>query len=273
MSKFQHHFTPLSPATTAEENAALIIHRAVPFITKSQNELMIRYLGDPLQIRIIAVTATQEAANHPDFSKWMKQIVETSLTAIRLSVDAAAEPIYNGDGFLNLMYEADDPLPIYPAVVSLTGNPDYVFDFDQMLGVYQAIANRTVAPIAALLAEAQMPAVPPHYRVLSLVRAVELLFPDESERSSALDRFNGQFQNFGVSTRPLRNALPEIRNRCAHGRGRGRNDPEPFVGIGYNEATLIPLARLLRSIVAYGLIERHGLQMGGMVHVPENLAT
>lgn len=273
MPAYEHHFTPLSPPTTQEENGLLSTLGMLNFETQSGHILVLRYLGFAEQIRVIAVTATEDAVRHERFAKWMKQIVETALTAIRLSVDPMAEPFYHGDAFVNMMYQSDDPEPGYPAVITETTNEHFRLSIGQTLGVFQAIATSELAPIAALLAEGQMPTIPPHYRVLSLVRAIELLYENGRERSDALDEFQAQFAALGISQRPFRTALPEIRNRCAHGRGRGRNQPSPFTGIGYGEASLRALTLLLRSVVARGIQLRHGLQFRGAIYQPDGSET
>lgn len=186
--------------------------------------------------------------------------MENAITALRLTVDQEASPLFMGDGFINLMYESVDAEPSYPAEISFQRNPAYRLDKDCIVKAYDVVnRDRQLALVAALLAEGQVPSIPPHYRVLSLIRAVELLYPEKLERSAALSAYEQEFAGLGISHQQFKNAIPQLRTRCAHGRSRGRSNPEPFVGIGYNEPSLTPLLRLLRRVVTNGLKERYGV--------------
>jgi hypothetical protein len=262
MAAFEHHFMPLYPPLETGSYLKLQSQGLINFETGSGHTLFVRFLCLDEQVRVIAVTVPEPAARHQDLPKWMKQIVEGALSAIRLSVDREAAPLFTGDGFINLMYQSDDPEPRFQFEIAFPRNPEYSLNINHVLGVFGAICNRTLAPIAALLAEGQVPTIPPHYRVLSLIRAIELLYSDERELSGALDHFQYHFTKLAISDQPFRNALPQLRTRCAHGRSRGRTNPEPFVGIGYNERHLMPLLGLLQSVIARGLRTLHGLEMG-----------
>ena len=192
--------------------------------------------------------------------------MESAISALRLSVDPEAAPLVAGNGFVNLMYQSDEQEPRFEVIIGFPRNPDYRLNIDRVLGVFEAISNRALGSISALLAEGQVSTIPPQYRVLSLIRAVELLYPNERDRTVALSRFNAHFAELGISPQPLANALPQLRTRCAHGRSRGRQNPEPFVGVGYNEPHLPSLLTLLQSIVAHGIRELHGLEFGGVQH-------
>lgn len=266
MPAFDHHFMPLHPPLEGDRYLQLQSQGLIVYRTNSGHDLHVRFLCLDEQVRVIAVTIPEGASGHEDQSKWMKQIMENAISALRLSVDPEAAPIITGNGFINLMYQSDEPEPRYQVVIAFPRNPDYRLNINHVLGVFEAISNRDLASISALLAEGQVPAIPPHYRVLSLIRAVELLYPDERDRGVALSQFDAHFAELGISPQPLANALPQLRTRCAHGRSRGRQNPEPFVGIGYNEPHLLSLLTLLQSIVAHGLRELHGMEIGGVQH-------
>jgi len=191
----------------------------------------------------------------------MKQVIDTAISALSLTQAPEASPIFHGDGFFNLMYQSDDPEPSYQILMRLVRDPNYRLDINNLCGVYVAICNKQLAPIAALLAEGQVPSIPPHYRVLSLIRGLELLYEDERERNLALEAFEDHFAGLQISAAKFVNALPQLRTRCAHGISRGRDNPEPFVG--YNERNLLSLASLLRSVLAHGLYSKHGLLVMG----------
>ncbi len=254
---YEHHFTPLHPLTE-EERGALQVMATINFDTRADHKLMVRLLGTSSSIDVIAVTIPTVARDAPERLKWMTQIVETAITALRLSGDPETQPLFVEEGFFNCMYESDDPEPTCPITFQYHRHPEYKVNVGSILGIWGAIANKRVNSIAALLAEAQVPSLPPHYAVLSLIRAIELLWPDAGLRTAALDSRQEEFAALGISTRLFRNALPEIRSRCAHGQGRG--EAAPYFGIGYNNTNLRPLKRLLGSIVVAGLKELHGVE-------------
>ena len=206
----------------------------------------------------MAVTLPEKLRDHADRNKWLRQIMETSITSIRLSYDQNAQPFFIDNGFLNVMYQSDDPEPSYPLVIQPTINSDWRVNENHVLGVFGAIHGKVKSDVAALLAEAQVQSLPVHYSVLSLMRAIELLWPEDKDRNAILDAREEEFATIGISDQLFRNALPRIRNRCAHGRGRGRE--EPFVGLGYS-SPLYPLAKLLGSIVSRGLRDNFGIEM------------
>ena len=268
MPAFDHHFMPLHPTVEGDDYKALESKGLITFATQAGYELTVRFLCLREQVRIIAVTVPRAAASHKDLHKWMKQIMETAISALRLSVEPEANPVYTASGFISLMYQSDDPEPKYQVRFGTTVNPDYRLSIEHVVGVFGAISTKALAPIAALFAEAQMPSLPIHYRVLSLVRAIELLYEDERQRAAVLDAFEPHFAKLNISDQPFRSALPQIRTRCAHGRSRGRTNPRPFVGIGYNETELRPLFDLLRSVVAHALSNVHKLTLAGVEHQP-----
>lgn len=265
MAAFDHHFMPLSPPPRTEEECKnLTPLGTINADTKIGHILTVRFLGTQRGISVIAVTIPESVANHEDQNRWMRQIMETSLTAIRLTYDPSAEPVYSGHGFASLLRQSDDPEPEYAVTISYVNNSDWSIDINNVIGSYQQIHESLRSPVATLLAEGQIPSMPPHYRVLSLIRAAELLWPDERIFNSILDTRNAEFLALNLSKRHFRSALAEIRTRCAHGRSRGRSNPHPYFGIGYNEQ-LGPLIKLLSSIIVQGLsdagvqiVERYG---------------
>lgn len=259
MPDYAHHFVPLFPPLSAEELPTLETLGLIRMDTSAGFTLVCRLQGCAEQIRVIAVTEPRGADQHPDHSEWHKQLVENAITAIRLSVDSEAHPIYTADGFITCWCEDDNAEPTYSLALMFDHNPDYRLNVRNVIGVYGEISNREAAPIAALVAESQFAPIPPHYRVLSAIRAIELLHQDEHARNAVLDTYEDGFRALNISTSPFRAAFYQLRTRCAHGRSRGRVNPEPFVGIGYNEPALVPLLNLLKTIVVDGLRERFGM--------------
>ena len=260
MPAYEHHFMPLDPPpASAEEREAVTTLATLNYDTLAGETLVVRFMGTTaLGVQTMAVTLPEAVRDHADRNKWFRQIMETSVASIRLSYDPNAQPFFTGTGFLNVMYESDDPEPSYPLVIQPTVNPNWRLNENHVLGVFGAIHGKVKSDVAALLAEAQVHSLPVHYSVLSLMRAIELLWPEVEDRNVILDAREEEFAAIAISDQLFRNALSRIRNRCAHGRGRGRD--EPFVGLGYN-SPLYPLKKLLGSIVSRGLRDNFGIEM------------
>ncbi|MFT3965393.1 MAG: hypothetical protein QM690_05880 [Sphingobium sp.] len=268
MPAFDHHFLPLTPPVTKDEIDHQTILGTIFWSSKTGQELVVRLIGARERIFVIAITVPETAREHPNLESWMKQIKETLLTAIRLAADAEAAPIFFNTSFLTMMSRTDNPEPRYEIMIDSTINKDYRLNTESVIGFYGQIAKKEIAPIASLLSDAQIPAMPPQYRVLSLVRAIELLWPDEQLRRGALSVWQARYEELNIGTRPLESELHVIRTRCAHGRSRGRVNPEPFVGIGYGETTLSQLVRLLRSVVITEMMDRWHMEFGGDILTP-----
>jgi hypothetical protein len=182
MPAFDHHFMPLYPPLEGEAHLQLQSQGLINYRTNSGDTVSVRFLCLDQQVRVIAVTIPRAAAGDRDLPNWMKQIMENAISALRLSGDPEAQPLFTGEGFINLMCQSDEPEPSYEIAIAFQRNPEYVLDIANVIGVFGAISNRQLSAIAALLAEGQVPSFPPHYRALSLIRAIELLYPDEVER-------------------------------------------------------------------------------------------
>lgn len=266
MPAFEHVIMPLSPPPVEEERVKLKPKGQFNYETRTGFILAVRFLCLDEKVRAVAVTLTKEAAQHGDKHRWLSRIMENAMTAIRLSADPEADLIHTGRGSISLLYQSDEPEPEFGVEITHTRNPDYRLDINRIVSTFGTVANPEMAPITALLAEGQMPSIPIHYRVLSLVRAFEKLYESKSEQYAVLDRFEDHFSSLNIGKRAFKNSLHDIRSRCAHGKGRG--DEEPFVGIGYAEPTLHALLGLLQSIVALGLHEKYDMEFHNVRYIP-----
>lgn len=264
MTAFEHHFLPLDPPVSDESYKDLQTLGEVGYLTHSGFTLPVRYLGMHEQVRVIAVTIPAAAVGHDDQKKWMTQIIEGSIAALRLGGDPRAIPIYTELGFINLMYESDDSDPLYQVKIIPVVNPNYKLNIFNVMGIFSSIYSRELLAILSLLGEAQVPSIPIHYKTLSLIRAIELIHPEKKDYNRALSKFDKTFAELAVSSSKLREFLPQLRTRCAHGRSRGRKNPEPFIGLGYNAEILITVKRLLQTIVLQCLLDKYGLKSGGV---------
>lgn len=265
MPAYEHHFTPLVPPLGPGEHLRLEAKGEMKIDTGTGYQMHVRFLCLDEEVRVIAVTVPEQIIGHADFLNWMKFAIENSVSALRLSVQPNAMPFYNGDNFINVMYQSDDPEPAVPFEIGYSVNNEYKLDIGRVTGAFSAFCQKGVPRIAALLGESQVNFYPPQFKILSLMRALELLYPEPKHRDEIYLLFEDSFASLNVSDKKLKNALPQIRNRCAHGKGRG--DESPFVGIAYNEGKLSSLVSLLRNMVMYGMGDVHNIKFGG---IPEN---
>lgn len=261
MPKFDHHFLPLSPppSSRAELDALEIVWSCIVYLPNSAQPVCVRFLGNQHFIQVIAVTVPEAERANEHLQEWFKQIFETSIAALRLSVQPQATPIYLSNGFVTAVTQTADPEPIYGLIMDVVQNSEYRLNNEHLGGVFEALFCKPFSSAAALFAESQLNHLPVHYRVLSLVRTLECLYPTPSDRNAALESFEAEFASLKISKRKFVGALPEIRTRCAHGVSNGRTPPKPFVGIGYDNGQLHHLIGLLTSVVIRGFHSIHDL--------------
>jgi len=257
--RYFHHFLPLHPPVPESELANVQCLHEIPAQTETCEQFMIRLLGRPHTIDIIAVTFPIEFEIGKR-GRLIEKVGNHMLAVLRLTYDSHADVLRTGDGFLNLAMESNESVPSYPAAITFQVNENHVADVRNVAALFCETGAKDKAALIALLAEAQTPTIPLHYKILSLVRALEMLFPKEIEREEWLDRYEDRFASVNVSSMRFRNALPAIRARCAHGVSRGGDSP--LVGQAYSEIhQLMALLVLLRHVVSEGVQEKLGLQI------------
>jgi hypothetical protein len=179
------------------------------------------------------------------------------LSSLRLTFDQSTDVIRLGDGFINLAMNTDNPLPEYSVAIALTVSQNPV-DFHSPTALFAFVDSAEKDDVFSLIAEGQSPAIPSHYRILSLVRALEVLLPQSSDRTAWLDQHQSIFEGRGLSPRQFRNALPELRDRCAH--GSIRSGERPIAGAYGGIAGLDGWLEVLRQVVFKLAAERFGLE-------------
>lgn len=271
MPKFDHYFLPLDPppSSKAQLDALNVIWSCVVHHPNAVEPVCVRYIGTQHYVQVIAITLPKVERDNEHIEEWFKQIFETSITALRLTTQSQATPIYGPIGFMTAMVQNDDPEPNYSLVMENKFELNRTINGQHIGSVFEFLFCKPFSSAASLFAESQLCYLPPHYRLLSLVRALELLYPNESERKNALSRFETQFASLGISERPFKNALHEIRASCAHGVPNGRKPPKAFVGIGYGNGQLHALIGLLTLVVSRAFQVIHGLPFEGAPPIPE----
>src|SRR5262245_20908123 len=221
MLRFDHHFLPLAPPVPREELPHVKKLEEASYITKCGHTLKVCLLGRPHTIDVISVSIPEEAPQDQR-EKWIRQIMDHMLTVLRLCYTHNVDVIrVSPDGWINLMNQTDEEDPKYPAVIGERLNTDYTVNTRNIMAVFAETGRPAMAIALALIAESVVPSIPPHYQVLSLVRALEFLFPNGNERKERLELYQADFASIGASKRRFCNALPELRTRCAHGVSRG----------------------------------------------------
>lgn len=126
------------------------------------------------------------------------------------------------DGFLSFGCFSDDQLPrSYPIEITLPQPwPLRNWDLASILNLMAHTADHGDA--LAALSEAMRADIPRHYRFLALYRALELLIPDKPTLTAWLDRYEEAFRALAMDPKLFRNFAPQLRARCAHGAGIGR---------------------------------------------------
>ena len=262
MPKYFHHFLPLYPPVPLGELANVTSLHEIEFRTKTGHSMVIRLLGRPHTIDVIAVSAGTDVPSEKR-SEWIKLIGNHMIAVLRVTYDVNADVIRNQDGIFNLCTESDDPVPDYTVAIEAGVHLDHIIDVNNIGGVFCSTMTPEKMPIMALLAEAQTPSIPVHYKILSLIRALEIMLPADKDRYEWLDRYEGPFSALNVSKRPFRNALHELRTKCAHGVSRG--DGKPFVEQAYDAIPgMVPLLQLLRTVVGDQVRIRYDIQLRTM---------
>lgn len=258
MPKFDHHFLPLSPPVPREHLTCVRKLAEAGYSTRSGHVLKICLLGRAHTVDVISVSIP-ESAPQETREKWLREIFEHLLTILRLCYSADVCPIYIRDGWISCMNQTDDDYPQYGAAIDLKVNSDHVVDAPSIMNAFVGTSDQPTAVVLALIAESIVPNIPPHYQVLSAIRALEFLFPVGTERAAWLDRYQEDFVATGASPRQFRNALPELRTRCAHGLSRG--GALPLTGLGFGDQTLRSVLQLLRRVAADAVRTLHGIDV------------
>lgn len=183
------------------------------------------------------------------------------LATLRLCYDNATDVIRGGDGFIDLMNQTNSATPVYQFPILTKIDENHVVDVGNVARVFCQTFTKEIAPLISLLGEGQFPEIPPHYRFLSLYRALEVMFGDDKTKALA-SRFNAEAHQFVGLIRPgqtVDGAMAELRNRCAHGKSRGSF--VPLSGLVYEEKGIHQIVAIMRRIVADEMTHRYGLTM------------
>jgi hypothetical protein len=256
MPLYEHHFLSIDGNPGIIDSSIRTNYIAtIDYNTEDGDVIKLRYIGSSKIVYAIAVTLPIEISSHPNRSKWLHEIFENALAALRISDNPKATPYYASSGsFLWAMNQSESPEPEYPLTIEVKINEDYHIDIQNLIGNYNVISSNTkMSLVGRMLSEAVIPSIPPHYAVLSLIRAIELLWPNQRDRDAALAEREQEFAALNISQRSFVNSIHEIRTKCAHGVSRGRTNPISYAGLAVG-TPLVALADLLKSIVINGMI-------------------
>ncbi len=256
MIKYFHHYVPLCNIETQDELDSLEDLMEIPFIIDNENNHgLLRLIGRPYQIYVISVSMPNELTT-AEKTRVNEQIVNHMIAVLKMA-DPFTDVIRYKDGFINLAKETDNERENIGAIIK--ASPGYGFGIEIMKEVFIQTYNKVKAPLLALLAESVNPSIPVHYKILTHIRLLEILYPDVMVRMALLNQYENKFKDVGVSERLFRNAIAEIRTRCAHGISSGGADP--FVSQAYQDhPKLISLLKLLREVIQPKINESLGIE-------------
>lgn len=253
MSKFTHHFLPINPPVAPGDLINVKSVLTTQFIETDGTVYPVRLFGKPNIVHAIAVTLP-EGEKLNEHMTAVAKITNHMISALRLTYSSDTDVVRFGDKFLAWEYEGEDEEPTYMLEMDI-GHNEKPVNFESITSVFSATSSPELAPLVALLAESQS-TIPVHYQILSLIRALELLFSSEEERSGWLDRYEQEFSTIGISKRQFRNAINELRTRCAHGVSRG--GAGPLVDQAYGQVPgLDNFVKLLRRVVGERMADQY----------------
>jgi hypothetical protein len=256
---YEHHFLPLSPPIPADKARDMEPLQSIPFECKDGIVLTIWLLGRKHTIDVIAISVPPKGIG-VDRSRALHQAFDHILATLRLCYDQTADVIRIGDHFISLMNQTESSTPIYEFPITPTFNEDHVVDVGNVARVFCQTGTKEIAPLISLLGEGQFPQIPPHYRFLSLYRALEVIFgADNKALAARLNVESHQFVGLIRDGQSVGGAMAELRNRCAHGKSRG--DYIPLSGLLYEEKGIHQIVAIMRRVVADEVTKRYGLTM------------
>lgn len=259
MPKYSHYFLPLHPPVARDQLPNVKVLCEAQIKTSTGHDLVARLLGRSHTVDVIAVSIPEDAPEEHR-SRWLRRAYEHMITALRLTYDNTADVARPGGEMLNALTQTDDPVPVYGLAIVETRNEQHVVDVKNIVGVFHETSKLEIATPLALIAEGQLPTVPPHYQALSLIRALELLL-EKRDMRDWYDKYEAEFAALDVSRQKFKNAIHDIRTRCAHGVSRGGSPP--FTGVGFaSEDKLQEVVKLLRVVAADAARETLGINIG-----------
>jgi len=262
--KYFHHFLPFTPGVPEGEVGDVRCLQEMIYETETDGPLTVHLLGRKQSVDVVAVSIPT-AIDDEKHLNWIQKIGNHMFATLRLTYTPFVDICRTTNGFLNMGQESDKACPDYEVILIHSPHGQSIENIDaaNIAAVFCQTANKEMTPIIALLAEAISPWIPMHYKILSIVRALEILIPKENERFSWLDRYhdgeNG-YQSTKFNSQLFRNALPAIRTRCAHGGSRGKE--APFVGQAYADSSeLHPVYSLLCRVLVDKIRQVHKLDI------------
>lgn len=250
-----HFVVPLAPALSIEEEKKVVVTEQVACEVNKTAGMSVRILGREEKIDAIAISLKSDA---PIDDLLIRKTLNHLLSVIRITHDSSKETIHIGDTPLVIRAYSNNELPVLSMPPNFSVDHG-IADRDILQEVFN-MSDTKYRGTVNLIAEAQLPSLPDHYKILSLVRAIELMTPKGQEIGDILDKYEAQFKETKMSGKKFRNALPQIRNLCAH--GPSNKNAEPMVAAVCAEMPYITnLILLLRKITSDMFESSFGIRM------------
>ncbi len=231
--EYWHALLPLSPTKSEHQGIGeTLAHIEVQLREGGKAHLCL--LGHHGHVNSIAVAHRSDL--DPEISRRaVSKLFEHAFAVLSLTYSNQIDVIHTAEGYVTMGYYSETEIPGEVGVQIRPPDfaPNEQFSPQNVMNVLAESSAHRAALCA--LSESQRPSTPRHYRFLSLVRALELMVPLQNDRDDWLDRYQLQFAATGVSGMLFRNYVPRLRNRCAHGVGRGTEDPIVSIGLEHGE--------------------------------------
>ncbi len=253
---YWHCFWPLSPPPADHREVKLLA--SMKMTSKYGWDWHIGLLGRGKVIDVLGVSVPADfmRTGRP-YQELVSGALGRTFAAVSLVYSAETKLLtFDGENVISAGMYSDQELPqLYPLEITLPQPSLPNWDLQSLL-IFAAHDELPAAAVSAL-SEALRLDIPRHYRLLSLCRALELLIPNDRERSQWLDAYEDEFRALNVDLKRFRNYLPQLRNRCAH--GQVSREP-PIFGIVSGGVPTGVFDLLTKAVIAK-LNETSGLQI------------
>lgn len=253
---YWHCFWPLSPPPADHREVKLL--ESMKMLSKHGWDWHIALLGRGKVIDVLGVSVPADfMRTGQPYLELVGGALSRIFAAVSLVYSSEAKLLSLGDeNVLSVGMYSDHELPLaYPLEITLPQRELPNWDVHSLLTF--AAHEELPADAVSALSEALRLDIPRHYRLLSLCRALELLIPNDRERSQWLDAYEDEFRALNVDLKRFRNYLPQLRNRCAH--GQVSREP-PIFGIVSGGVPIEVFDLIMKAVIAK-LNETSGLQI------------
>ena len=258
--EYWHLFLPITPLKAADESDKSRRLTETTINIDDRYTLWMSYIGRDK--RIDAIVISYRYCDKHAVEPHVRQAFDHAFAVLVLALGEQIGVVHAMDDLMMIGSFSDERWPSeFPFGITINPSSEII---EPKARQAAAMFSTTIGYRAAVgaLSEAHTLSIPKHYRFLSLVRALELLFPLERERKSWLDRYQLPFEVAANTTREFKGYVLELRKRCAHGVGRGTSDPIVSLGMAGGSEVQAAFNTLMQA-VSDRIVEVGGIQRAG----------